>query len=63
MTVLVPNADEEARQSLPGGGARVALSWAPEHTCVVRDSADGVPVEAEENGSPAAAEAKAIQEA
>jgi spermidine/putrescine transport system ATP-binding protein len=41
MTVLVPNADEEARQHLPGGGARVALSWAPEHTCVVRESAAG----------------------
>jgi spermidine/putrescine transport system ATP-binding protein len=43
MTVLVPNADEEARQHLPGGGARVALSWAPEHTCVVRESANGAP--------------------
>jgi hypothetical protein len=63
MTVLVPNADEGARQGLPGGGARVSLSWAPEHTCVVRDSANGVPAGAEENGSPAAAEAKAIQEA
>jgi spermidine/putrescine transport system ATP-binding protein len=31
MTVLVPNADEAERQSLPGGGARVALSWEPQH--------------------------------
>ena len=31
MTVLVPNADEAERQRLPGGGARVALSWEPEH--------------------------------
>jgi spermidine/putrescine transport system ATP-binding protein len=38
MTVLVPNADEAARQRLPGGGARVALSWEPEHMHVVRDS-------------------------
>ena len=63
MTVLVPNADEGARQGLPGGGAKVSLSWAPEHTSVVRDSANGVPAKAEANGSPAAAEAKAIQEA
>jgi spermidine/putrescine transport system ATP-binding protein len=39
MTVLVPNADEEQRQRLPGGGARVALSWEPEHMHVVRESA------------------------
>jgi spermidine/putrescine transport system ATP-binding protein len=39
MTVLVPNASEEERQRLPGGGARVALSWEPEHMHVVRDSA------------------------
>jgi spermidine/putrescine transport system ATP-binding protein len=39
MTVLVPNADEEQRQRLPGGGARVALSWEPEHMHVVRQSA------------------------
>ena len=38
MTVLVPNADEEKRQSLPGGGARVELSWAPEHMHLVRAS-------------------------
>jgi spermidine/putrescine transport system ATP-binding protein len=38
MTVLVPNADEAERQRLPGGGARVRLSWAPEHMHVVRES-------------------------
>jgi spermidine/putrescine transport system ATP-binding protein len=38
MTVLVPNADENERQRLPGGGAQVALSWDPEHMHVVRES-------------------------
>ncbi|HEX6153037.1 MAG TPA: ABC transporter ATP-binding protein, partial [Solirubrobacterales bacterium] len=38
MTVLVPNASEAERQRLPGGGARVALSWDPEHMHVVRKS-------------------------
>ncbi len=38
MTVLVANASEEERQRLPGGGARVALSWEPEHMHVVRES-------------------------
>lgn len=37
MTVLVPNADEAERQRLPGGGARVVLSWEPEHMHVVID--------------------------
>jgi spermidine/putrescine transport system ATP-binding protein len=40
MTVLVPNADEEQRRQLPGGGARVALSWEPEHMHVVRESSE-----------------------
>jgi spermidine/putrescine transport system ATP-binding protein len=44
MTVLVPNADESVRQRLPGGGARVRLSWEPEHMHVVID-------EDEESGS------------
>jgi spermidine/putrescine transport system ATP-binding protein len=39
MTVLVPNAAEAERQALPGGGARVRLSWAPEHIHLVRESA------------------------
>jgi spermidine/putrescine transport system ATP-binding protein len=38
MTALVPNADEVQRQHLPGGGARVALSWEPEHMHLVRES-------------------------
>jgi spermidine/putrescine transport system ATP-binding protein len=38
MTVLVPNADEDERGRLPGGGASVRLSWAPEHIHVVRQS-------------------------
>jgi spermidine/putrescine transport system ATP-binding protein len=38
MTVLVPNASESERQRLPGGGARVALSWETEHMHLVRDS-------------------------
>jgi spermidine/putrescine transport system ATP-binding protein len=41
MTVLVPNADEADRQRLPGGGARVGLSWEPEHMHLVRESPDG----------------------
>jgi spermidine/putrescine transport system ATP-binding protein len=41
MTVLIPNADEAERQTLPGGGAKVALSWAPEHMHVVTASPHG----------------------
>jgi len=62
MTVLVPNADEEERQRLPGGGARVSLSWAPEHTCVVRESPGGT-TGSKPNGSPAAAKVETGQEA
>jgi spermidine/putrescine transport system ATP-binding protein len=35
LTVLVPNTDEAARQNLPGAGARVRLSWLPEHMHLV----------------------------
>jgi ABC-type Fe3+/spermidine/putrescine transport system ATPase subunit len=38
MTVLCPNASESERQRLPGGGARVALIWDPDHMHVVRES-------------------------
>ena len=38
MTVLCPNTDETERQSLPGGGADVQLSWTPEHIHLVRES-------------------------
>jgi spermidine/putrescine transport system ATP-binding protein len=41
ITVLVPNADEAERQRLPGGGANVKLSWAPEHMHLVRTSPNG----------------------
>jgi spermidine/putrescine transport system ATP-binding protein len=41
MTVLVPNADEAERQRLPGGGAKVTLSWAPDHMHLVRESSGG----------------------
>lgn len=41
MTVLVPNTDEAERQRLPGGGARVVLSWEPEHMHVVTESIGG----------------------
>jgi spermidine/putrescine transport system ATP-binding protein len=40
MTVLVPNADENERQTLPGGGARVVLSWEPQHMHVVIDEGE-----------------------
>jgi spermidine/putrescine transport system ATP-binding protein len=39
LTVLVPNTDEAQRQRLPGAGARVRLSWAPEHMHVVAGGA------------------------
>jgi spermidine/putrescine transport system ATP-binding protein len=38
MTVLCPNTDESERQSLPGAGAEVKLSWSPEHMHLVRES-------------------------
>jgi ABC-type Fe3+/spermidine/putrescine transport system ATPase subunit len=50
MTVLVPNADEAERQRLPGGGARVRLSWEPEHMHVVTESpGEAVPAAAAES--------------
>ncbi|MGH2975402.1 MAG: ABC transporter ATP-binding protein [Solirubrobacterales bacterium] len=47
MTVLVPNASEAERARLPGGGAAVSLSWAPEHMHVVRESAANADADAE----------------
>ncbi|MCB0863508.1 MAG: ABC transporter ATP-binding protein [Solirubrobacterales bacterium] len=38
MTVLVPNASEDARQHLPGGGAKVRLNWLSEHMHLVAES-------------------------
>jgi len=49
MTVLVPNASEAERQRLPGGGARVALSWELEHMHVVRESGDSQRESAEQS--------------
>ena len=51
MTVLVPNADEAERQRLPGGGARVRLSWDPEHMHLVKDSSRSNPEEEEARAS------------
>ena len=53
MTVLVPNADEAERQRLPGGGARVALSWEPEHMHLVRESPDAAAAESNDGASAA----------
>jgi spermidine/putrescine transport system ATP-binding protein len=53
MTVLVPNADEAERQRLPGGGAKVKLSWAPEHMHVVRESETNGAVPTEGTGETA----------
>ena len=38
MTVLCPNSSEAERQSLPGAGVRVSLSWEPQHMHLVRES-------------------------
>jgi spermidine/putrescine transport system ATP-binding protein len=59
MTVLVPNVDEAERQQLPGGGARVALSWEPEHMHLVRESPNGVA--AESNGGARAADQSQLE--
>jgi hypothetical protein len=45
MTVLCPNTDEAERLSLPDAGARVRLSWAPEHMHLVRESEGPIPDE------------------
>jgi spermidine/putrescine transport system ATP-binding protein len=49
MTVLVPNASEAERSRLPGGGAPVRLSWAPEHVHLVRESSNGAAAESPQN--------------
>jgi spermidine/putrescine transport system ATP-binding protein len=49
MTVLVPNADEEARRRLPAPGDPVVLSWAGEHMHLVRDAEGGVSEQREAN--------------
>jgi ABC-type Fe3+/spermidine/putrescine transport system ATPase subunit len=59
MTVLVPNADEAERQRLPGGGAKVALRWEPEHMHLVRESPDGAA--AGSNGGASAADQSSLE--
>jgi spermidine/putrescine transport system ATP-binding protein len=54
MTVLVPNADEADRRRLPGGGARVGLSWEPEHMHLVRESPDAETAARTDDGVSAA---------
>ena len=61
MTVLVPNADEAERQRLPGGGADVRLSWAPEHIHLVRESAASGSRQDEGEEAPVVATAEAGQ--
>ncbi len=57
MTVLVPNASEAERSRLPGGGAPVRLSWAPEHVHLVLESSNGAVAESPQNElEPAIAE-------
>jgi spermidine/putrescine transport system ATP-binding protein len=58
MTVLVPNADEAERQRLPGGGARVALSWEPEHMHLVRESPNGSTMARNNDGASAAGQSQ-----
>ena len=41
MTVLVPNADADARRELPGAGDSARLSWSDENIHIVRDAAGG----------------------
>jgi spermidine/putrescine transport system ATP-binding protein len=64
MTVLVPNANEVERQRLPGGGARVALTWDPEHMSLVRGSpqeAVAAEAQARDEGSPVKPELETTQ--
>ncbi len=58
LTVLVPNADEEERQRLPGAGVDVTLSWSPQHVHLVRES-ESPEGGANNEGEPAAVAAGA----
>jgi spermidine/putrescine transport system ATP-binding protein len=61
MTVLVPNASESERGRLPGGGAPVRLSWAPDHIHLVRESEvvrEDAPSAVEDGGPSAVQEAE-----
>jgi spermidine/putrescine transport system ATP-binding protein len=50
MTVLVPNADAEARRDLPVAGEAARLSWSAENIHIVRDAAGGLDEPAEKHG-------------
>ena len=56
MTVLVPNADESERQRLPGGGAKVRLSWMPDAVHLVRESLAQKQVENQQHAEEATSE-------
>ena len=53
MTVLVPNADAQARHDLPAAGDSARLSWSSDNIHIVRDAVGG--------DEPPAAEADALQ--
>jgi spermidine/putrescine transport system ATP-binding protein len=53
MTVLVPNADAQARHDLPAAGESARLSWSSDNIHIVRDAVGGE--------EPPAAEADALQ--
>jgi spermidine/putrescine transport system ATP-binding protein len=56
MTVLIPNADEAARQRLPAPGEPVWLAWSKEHMHIVRGAVGGEPTNgAEAEDQPTAA--------
>jgi len=53
MTVLVPNADAEARRELPAAGDAARLSWSDESIHIVRDAAGGAEPAPEEEEATA----------
>jgi ABC-type Fe3+/spermidine/putrescine transport system ATPase subunit len=55
MTVLSPNASEAERSRLPGGGAPVTLSWAPEHVHLIHESSNGAAAEPRDQPSSTSA--------
>ncbi len=63
ITVLVPNADAVERQRLPGAGVRVRLTWASEHTHVVREAEGPAPSAGDINEDYSAAGAPSKQPA
>ena len=53
---------EAERQGLPGGGARVALSWDPEHMHMVRESPASPDLNAPQRGEPRTADLEVTRE-